>query len=267
MIEAGGSVLYLAPGTDRFFLLPAALELNSGDFLIASFTLQERHLDEAALTPFEVTREQAQAHLRAEVERAVATLADTIGRALGFAGAGSTKAPDLSRIAERLGLSPADVRRDPGAAEAALRSFAEDVQTVSAAIASGEARDLQAARERLAARGIDLGDALDKLPGYLAAIRQLDQREAAGAAAGGLRALADAFEDQEATLGRRIDELIARLERQFGRFVGADPEREKRRRQEEYRASANAAIADALRAAGITPLGSADSETRDDPDA
>lgn len=123
--------------------------------------------------------------------------------------------------------------------------------------------------ERLATRGIDLGDMVDALPGYLAALRQLDQGGATRAAARGLRALADVIEGDQASLGRRIDELIAQLERELGPLAGMEWER--RQRQEEYRRSARSAIADALRAAGITPLastGPADtaSEDRDGPD-
>jgi hypothetical protein len=66
--------------------------------------------------------------------------------------------------------------------------------------------------------------------------------------------MADVIEGEPESLGRRIDELIARLEREVGPFLGADPQRRTRERQERYARSARSAIGDALRARGITPL-------------
>lgn len=261
-----GSHLYLTPAADRFFLAPAGEELLAGDVVVLSITGEERRLDAASLAFVEVTRVEALMYLRAQAEREVATVADMIGHALRLSGMGSEKRQDLRRIAERLGVSQAELRHDPEAAKAAFQRFADDVYAVSAAVASGDAADLEAARERMAAWGIDLGDTLGDLSGYFRAVRYLDQEGAAHAAARGLRALADTIEGDQASLGRRIDELITRMDRDFGPLVGEDPEREQRRRQEEYRRSAKSAIADALRAAGITPLASAEAENRDGPD-
>ena len=61
-------------------------------------------------------------------------------------------------------------------------------------------------------------------------------------------------EDLRQSGGKRIDEVISKLERQLGPLVGVNREREKRQRQEEYQRSATSAIADALREAGIEPL-------------
>jgi hypothetical protein len=54
--------------------------------------------------------------------------------------------------------------------------------------------------------------------------------------------------------GKRVDEVLDRLERQLGPFVGMNRAREKQRRRQEYQRSARTAIADALREAGIEPL-------------
>lgn len=251
-MSPGGAALFLTPAADRFFLVPHGRELAPGEFLVVAVTGEERRVDAGDLAPLEVARGEAEAHLRGEAERAMANVADTLGRALGIAGAAP---PDMRRVAERLGLSQRDLERDPKAAGAALGGLAEDMQAISALVASGESADLDAARARLAARGIDLGDTLDELPRQLEALRRLDQQDVARAAATGLRALADAIEGtDEEQLGRRIDELIARLEREVGPYLGRDPERIRRERQEEYRVDAGSAIADSLREAGITPL-------------
>jgi hypothetical protein len=242
------TVLFATPAADRFFLVSGGAELPGGELLIVAANGTERRVDGTAIAAYEVTRKQAEAHVRAEMERTLGGIADTVSRALGAAG---EEPLDLGRLAERLGVQDGD----KAAAEAALRGLADDMNVVTAAVASGEPADLDAARARLKARGIDIGDALEE-------IRQLDQERATAAAASGLRALADAIEDpSEQPLGRRIDELIERLEREVGPWIGRDPEKVRERRREEYRTSARSSIAASLREAGVTPL----NDPADDP--
>lgn len=257
-MTASARTLYATPEADRFFLVVDDCELPVGDLVIVGTDGRNRSVEEAALAPFEITKEQAHAHLLARIEHAVGATADTISAALGL----GAQRPDLGEVAERLGIHRGDLERDPGAVRAALQALADDVGAVSAAVASGRPGDLLTARARLESRGIDLGDALDELPHALEEIRQLDQERAKAAAASGLRALADAIEDtSEQPLGRRIDELVERLEREIGPWLGRDPEKLREQRREEYRTSARSSIADALREAGITPL----NDQRDDP--
>jgi hypothetical protein len=151
----------------------------------------------------------------------------------------------------RLGLAGGDRQ----AAEATLRGLAADVQAITTAIASAQPADLDAARGRLEARGVDLGDVLDDLARRLEEIRRFNQQDVANAAVSGLRVLIDSIEDNpDQTLGRHIDELVARLERDVGSYAGQSPERSREQRHEEYRRDARSAIADSMRAAGFAPL-------------
>jgi hypothetical protein len=257
-------MLHFTPEGDRYFLVPPGQELAPGKVTIVSVTGDKLRVDSSAIAPFEVSRDEAQAHLAAQAQQALAGAADTVGRALGLAGVGEAM-PDLRAIAARLGVPEPELRADPQAARSAIEGLAGDLHAVASAVAAGAPADLDAARAALAARGIDVGHALDELPGYLAAIRRLDQKSAATGAASGLRALADAIEGQDESLGRRIDELIARLDRELGPFMGRDPERERRERQAGYARSARASIAESLRAHGITPLATDEPDTPDEP--
>jgi hypothetical protein len=58
---------------------------------------------------------------------------------------------------------------------------------------------------------------------------------------------------EQADLGRHIDATVDRLEKNVG-GVGRAAERDRERRQEEYRRSARSAIADALSESGFRPL-------------
>lgn len=66
-----------------------------------------------------------------------------------------------------------------------------------------------------------------------------------------VRAMPDGGEQAE--LGRHIDATVDRFEHALG-DIGHVAERDRERRQEEYRKSARSAIADALSEAGFTPL-------------
>jgi hypothetical protein len=102
--------------------------------------------------------------------------------------------------------------------------------------------------------GISLDDTLNEVAQYVQALDGLSEPEVRTSAAVALRSLADAIEDENAPLGRRIDALVERLECELGPRMGHDRERETERRQADYIESARSAIADSLRAAGITPL-------------
>ena len=102
--------LYTTPATDRFFLVPR--ELPAGDFEITGAD-GDRLVDPEALAPYEVSREQAEAHVRLEIQQAVTAVADGLTAALGQ---GST---DLARVAQRLGLTGGD----RAAAEAAFSAL------------------------------------------------------------------------------------------------------------------------------------------------
>jgi hypothetical protein len=240
--------LLATPAADRFFLVPRGTDLGAGDLELVSMGGESKRVAAPAAAAYEVTREQAEEHVRAVAERAVADVADTVTRALGIGGKGSI---DLRRVAEQLGVSP----RDKATTEAAIRGLSADMQAVSAAVASGRPEDLDAARARLAARGIDVGDALE-------GVGRLDPDSATKAAATGLRALADALEAPgEKPLGRQIDELIERFDREVGPYLGRDPERLRAQRQAKYERDARSAIAESLREAGIKPLNDPDDDT------
>lgn len=87
-----------------------------------------------------------------------------------------------------------------------------------------------------------LGSAAETLPEIGEALHGL---------AADVRAMADGGE--QADLGRHVDATVGRLEHALG-DVGRVAERDRERRQEEYRRSARSAIADALSEAGYTPL-------------
>jgi hypothetical protein len=76
-----------------------------------------------------------------------------------------------------------------------------------------------------------------------------------------MRRIAVEVDDTRRPLGRRLDELIARLEREAGPWLGRDPGQLREQRRADYATGARSSIADALREAGIEPL----NDPRDEP--
>jgi len=169
-------------------------------------------------------------------------VADALAAALG------QSSTDFGRVAHRLGLTGGD----RAAAEASLRRLADDVHALTAAVTTGAPADIDAARARLKSRGIDLGDSIRRL-------RELDEERTSE----WMHRMGAVLDSGDAPLGRRIDELIATLERQVGPWLGRDPEGLQEQRKEEYLTSARSSISDALREVGIKPLNDpADDATR-----
>ena len=240
-------LLYTIPSADRCFLLPEGLEPAAGNLRLGGLGDEERRVDPSAVALYEVSQEEAQAHIRRQVEGASTGVTAALTGLLGGLG----ESPDPHQLAERLGLTGGDRQ----AIETALRGVAADVRAVATAIASGQSADLDAARKRLERRGLDLGDALDNLAHQLDAIRGITRQEGSTVVPGGLQGFIDSvLGDSEEPVGRRIDDMLARFLNELGPVFGPDPECDRDRRQREYQRDARTAIADSLREAGITPL-------------
>ncbi len=240
-------IRYTIPLADRFFLLPEGYEPPPGNLQLGGLQGEESGVDPAVVAPYEVSPEEAQAHIRLQVEEASANVSAALTRLL----RGLGESPDPNKLAERLGLTGGDRR----AIEKTLLGVVADVKGMGSAIASGESADLERARERLERRGLDLGDSLSDLAHQLDWLRGLNQENGAPAVPEGVQAFIYALAgDSTDPLGRRLDEIVAGLQSQLGPVLGPDPERNQKQRQREYQRNARSAIADSLRAAGIAPL-------------
>jgi hypothetical protein len=121
--------LFVTPGQDRYFLLPEDCSIPSGHMLLVSID-GERHVDAAAVRPYEATWEQVDSHVRDEVERNVTDAIDMLAAALRLTD-GEQLSPTV--LAERLGVTATSQR-----AASTLRDLAADVEAVAAAVTSGQ---------------------------------------------------------------------------------------------------------------------------------
>jgi hypothetical protein len=178
MTEEPARLLYIAADATTFYLLPADVELVEGDLRLVSLDAPPKLVDPVDVAGFEISRQQAQTHVRSNVE-----------------------------------------------------------QLMSAVLGGTQA----------------WSSLLTDFPGYVESAQKVEPATATRAAVLGLRALADTLESEvRSSPGARLDAFVRRCEVELGPLLeGGEPATG---RHDAYRDSARRSIADALRAAGITPL-------------
>ncbi len=250
--------LHLHPTDPRFFLVPADADLPTGAQEIVALNGARRMVNPEVLASFEVSEEQARAHLEAQVGQGLGQVLAVLGTLLPPAPAAPGAAIpsgslDLTSLARLFDLAPEQLRRDPAAARPALARLAEELRLTAIVSADPSPAAQSAARRRarrLAARlrrgGIDPGPWIEQLPEQLAAIARIDRAGAAPVIAARVEAFVQSLAAGKEDLGRRLDALVEDLEHEFG-----DRRDQERQRYERAKASAAADIAAALRAHGL----------------
>ncbi len=243
---------------DRFFLIPDTITVQPGTYPILSLLGDQRtDVSEAALARFEIDADSA----RARFQEAVGPLFEQTLRLLtGGAPFEARPDPEAGRallrqvLAALLGVAPQqlDARPDllgPGAADlldqiaAAMRSAGAPNEG-QRAFARAQLRKI---RKQLRAQGIPTDDRLDRMAGQ---IPHYQERLTAL-----VEQCAALLKDERADPNEQLRALFDTLERDFGDLVESPAQRERRdeQRRQEYRRSANDAIARSLRTHGITP--------------
>jgi len=234
----------------RYFLVPTGQVLPPGDTRVVTIMGESLSLDGDSLAPFKIEEAALRVYLAGNIKQAMAEAVAEIERIKPGHGVFHT-----SEVMGRLSDHQQSIEKGRTTAPDG-RHLADAVRVVSAAIASGDVDAMHQAQDHLRRYGLELGDTLDDLASSLRATGQLDCNLVVNAAGVGLTGLSEALSGDPAALGDRLDDLAELLDHELGGFATTERETSAARRKQEYRESANSAIADALRAAGITPLAS-----------
>lgn len=175
--------------------------------------------------------------------------------------------PNKKLIADILASFHEELRQNPNAVMAALQKLADEFKSVLEYATNQDPIRQVAARERVRAlqrtlqeRGVEVGTTLEQLPDLLQFISQLGDEATAHKLAETLYSFAEQLNQSPEALGRKLDEFIASMERNFGTFVGSAKARQQEQIYQEAKVSARSAIAESLRAHGIAPLTSPEAE-------
>jgi hypothetical protein len=130
--EEPAHLLYVAADATTFYLLPADLEPGTGNLRLVSLDGPPKLVDAAAVAGFEVSRQQARAHVRTSVEQLMSSV-------LGGSQFSSSMLADLPRYVESAQkLDPATATR---AAALGLRALADALEPEAPFSAAGARLD------------------------------------------------------------------------------------------------------------------------------
>ncbi|HYH79681.1 MAG TPA: hypothetical protein VEX86_07780 [Longimicrobium sp.] len=141
------STLWSDAARARRFIIPDAAELPPGGFALRTSTGRERAVDEAAVLPFEVTKEEAQAWVKAQLG---GVLGEVRGKAVGVVERLRQRTAEMreeNRRAWAQGVQePSDeVRRAAGHVLDGLRDLEQALRRATGAAASPPARPAEEA--------------------------------------------------------------------------------------------------------------------------
>lgn len=170
--------LYLS--NHHYYLLPSKASLSLGNCLISSLTTNEQlSVDPASIAPYEITREEAEAYLRAEIEQGLASfsaLAQLQAQEREQSHAASqVRAQNVARAL--FGFTADELRGNPALAEEhadKIEDFFQGLKTVLSGALTGDAEGLQVANAQMQTfkatvenAGMEISDDFEHLPDQL----------------------------------------------------------------------------------------------------
>jgi len=259
----------------HYFLIPNDQELSSGDFIILTLNGDEKKVDYAAITSFEIPESEVKLYLQAEMSQALDEAKNAFSNFLELElqtsqEVSSNPLPSSDQtpsneelISSLFGTTPEELQNNPKAAQATFVNFSNDLQELLDDSSSKSPNRVEAARagvsalrEKLQAQGINVGDEMDELSDkLLEAFSDSKIEDYLQKILAKLRDLADQIEQSPDGVGQKIDETIKSLSKDL--FVDQEKRLEEKRKQQ-YRKSAQDAIAESFRSLGLPSFAGGD---------
>jgi len=259
----------------RYFLIPNDQNLPSGDFIILTLNGDEKKVDYAAITSFEIADSEAKAYLQTEMAQALDEAKNAFSNFLELElqtsqEVSSNPLPssdqtpsDEELISSLFGTTPEELPNNPKAAQATFVNFSNELQELLDDSSSKSPNRVEAARagvsalrEKLQAQGINVGDEMEELSDkLLEAFSDSKIEDYLQKILAKLRDLADQIDQSPDAVGQKIDETIKSLSKDL--FADQEKRLEEKRKQQ-YRKSAQDAIAESFRSLGLPSFAGGD---------
>jgi ElaB/YqjD/DUF883 family membrane-anchored ribosome-binding protein len=259
----------------HYFLIPDHQELPSGEFILYNLNGKEKKVDSTALTSFEIPDLEAKAYLQAEMSQALEEAKNAFSNflelelqtpqevSLNPIPSSHQHPSDEELISSLFGSPPEELQNNPKAAQATFANFSNELQELLDESSSKSPNRVEAARagvsalrEKLQAQGINVGDEMDELSDkLLEAFSSSKIEDYLQKILAKLRDLADQIEQSPDAVGQKIDETIKSLKKDL--FVDQEKRLEEKRKQQ-YRKSAQDAIAESFRSLGLPSFAGGD---------
>lgn len=259
----------------RYFLIPDNQKLARGNFLICTLTGTEKKVMQTAIAPFEISESEAKAYLQSEMNQAmqeaktafsnlVSLSTQASEEALSNLTPSSDQTPSVPNIiSSLLGITPEELQKNPEAAQTAFVNLYTDLKELLGESTAQNPAQVEATRSRvrylretLQAQEININEEIKELPAKL-------QEELSSAKIEGdiqeivtkLRDLTAQINQSPDTVGQKIDETIVSLTKDF--FV-EEEKRLEEKRQQDYKQSAQNAIAQSFKSLGLRSFAGGD---------
>jgi len=235
----------------------------------------EKKVDYHALNSFEIPESQAKAYLEAEMTQALDEAKNAFSNFLELELQTSQEVSlnplpssdqtpsDQELISSLFGATPEELQNNPKAAQTTFVNFSNELQELLDESSSKSPNRVEAARagvsalrEKLQAQGINVGDEMDELSDkLLEAFSDSKIEDYLQKILAKLRDLADQIEQSPDAVGQKIDETIKSLNKDL--FADQEKRLEEKRKQQ-YRKSAQDAIAESFRSLGLPSFAGGD---------
>lgn len=182
-LDAHKSVYYLIPGDEQ---------LPTGTFLLQTPAGETTHVDETAVSPYQITREQAAAFIEAQFRDGLTQTKTALSGLLALdqdpqpEPTTPISTPEVNPVSsvdshalahDLLGFTPADLEQDPEQVKEKVDALFQGIKSFLQNVTSGDAADLDAARSQiqslrgtLTRHGITTNDTMETLPDQINAL-------------------------------------------------------------------------------------------------
>jgi hypothetical protein len=259
----------------RYFLIPDDQALVTGDFILCSLNGNKKNVDSAALAYFEITESEAKAYLQTEMNQALEEAKNSFSNFMAFSTQTSQAAPSnpspssddtqstQNLVSTLLGVTPEELQNNPEAAQTAFLSLYTGLKEFVGASTSKNPAEVEAARshlhslrETLSTQGINISEEIEEIPKKLQEVLSSSDIEGyLKEIVAKLRDLADQINQSPDAVGQKIDETIHTLSKDL--FIDEEKRLEEKRTQQ-YRQSAQDAIAQSFKNLGIPSFAGGD---------
>jgi len=259
----------------RYFLIPDDQDLVTGDFILCNLNGDKKNVDSAALAPLEITESEAKAYLQAEMNQALEEAKNSFSNFMAFSTQTSQAAPSnptpsfdqtqstQNLISKLIGVTPEELQNNPEAVQTAFLNAYTEFKELLGASTSKNPAEVEAAqsrlhslRETLSTQGINISEEIEELPKKLQEVLSSSDIEGyLKEIVAKLRDLADQINQSPDAVGQKIDETIHTLSKDL--FIDEEKRLEEKRTQQ-YRQSAQDAIAQSFKNLGIPSFAGGD---------
>jgi hypothetical protein len=267
--------LWIDSTRSRYFLIPDDQALVTGDFILCSLNGDKKNVDSAALASFEITESEAKAYLQTEMNQALEEAKNSFSNFMAFSTQTSQAAPSnpspssddtqstQNLVSTLLGVTPEELQNNPEAAQTAFLSLYTGLKEFVGASTSKNPAEVEAARshlhslrETLSTQGINISEEIEEIPKKLQEVLSSSDIEGyLKEIVAKLRDFADQINQSPDAVGQKIDETIHTLSKDL--FIDEEKRLEEKRKQQ-YRQSAQEAIAQSFRSLGIPSFAGGD---------